>query len=89
MIPNAEEFLDNYIKKENIPWNQDIEKLYGAINAAMIEFAKLHVTQALNAVYEKGVNDLTEWCGDPYTGEGSDYLNRDKVLNSYPLTLVK
>jgi hypothetical protein len=38
MIPNAEEFLDNYIKKENIPWNQDVEKLYGAINAAMIGY---------------------------------------------------
>ena len=48
-ITTAEEFLDNFLNKNAIPWSPEIDKVYGCINTAMIEFAKLHVEAALKA----------------------------------------
>jgi hypothetical protein len=52
----------------------------------LIEFAKLHVTAALNTIYEKGLSDITTWDGNP---EGSEYLDFDKLIAAYPLDLIK
>ena len=74
----AEEFLE----KENLP--ESISG--GTLNYAMIEFAKLKVTEALNTIYEKGLSDITTWDGNP---EGSEYLDFDKLIEAYPLDLIK
>jgi hypothetical protein len=59
------------------------------IEEFMIEFAKLHVQAALEAIANGTLNDISSWDGNPYTGEGSEYLDRDKILNAYPLTNIK
>jgi hypothetical protein len=79
----AEQFLDQYINKSNISWSPEIDVLYGAINTAMIEFAKHHVTKALQEIAE----DYTYYLeGD----EGSEKLNKNKFHNeAYPLTNIQ
>jgi hypothetical protein len=99
-LPTAEEFLDRYIDKHNIPWSPDIDKLYGAINTAMIEFAKVHAEAALKAASEnantissnsnitskdrlKGVQGLI--C----VHLGNVSVDKDSIINSYPLSNIK
>ena len=79
-IPTAEEFLDNFLNKDAIPWSPEIDKVYGCINTAMIEFAKLHVEAALKEAYENA--DL-EYYGDEVC------YNKDSILNAYPLENIK
>lgn len=88
-IPSAEKFLDVFIKKESIPWNQDIEKLYGAINVAMIEFAKLHCIQALKQASKQVATKLKEDVQELSMNDEWTEIDKDSILNSYPLTLVK
>ena len=45
--PHAVDVLDGFLYTPGIPWSEDIEKNYGAITTAMIEFAKMHVERAL------------------------------------------
>ena len=40
-------------------------------------------------IYNAGLNDITTWYGNPYTGEGSDYLDLNKILNAYPEDNIK
>jgi len=80
-LPTAEEFLDNYINKNNIPWNPDIEKLYGAINICMIEFTKLHCESALKAK----IQAMKEYMNDGYSLDEIDAF----TYNAYPLTNIK
>ncbi len=54
-----------------------------------IEFAKYHVEQALKNIYNSSTYGITSWCGNPYTGEGSDYLDYDKIIKIYPLENIK
>ena len=85
MIPTAEELLDNNIAKHNIPWSQDVEKYYGAINASMIEFAKIHVQAALEAAADKAEakeNPLDYGCG-------GIWVDPQSILKSYPLSNIK
>jgi hypothetical protein len=65
----AEEFLE----KENLP--ESISG--GTLNYAMIEFAKIHVTAALQAAEEIAIE---------FDSEGN-YDN--SILNAYPLDLIK
>ncbi len=82
MIQSAENFLDEYIKKESIPWSPDIEKLYGAINTAMIEFTKQHVQYALKQASEKA--DLIFDDGQCEVTEAYS-IDINSILNAYPL----
>jgi hypothetical protein len=72
----AEEFRKTLLK----------EKGRASEDEFMIEFAKLKVTEALNTIYEKGLSDITTWDGNP---EGSEYLDFDKLIEAYPLDLIK
>jgi hypothetical protein len=77
-IPTAEQFLN---RDESGVFNQvDIAQ-------AMIEFAKLHVEAALKAASEKA-ETLYEphWSGEQ---EGSTCIDKDSILNAYPLTNIK
>lgn len=59
------------------------------LKKAIIEFTKAHVEQALRAVYNEGLDGVSSWSGNPYTGEGSDYLDLDKILKVYPESKIK
>ncbi len=76
-----------------------------SITQAMIEFAKLHVEQALKAASENATwkdesfdtcfGDSrnfdfidTDGAGDPSTGHNV-FVDKDSILNSYPLTNIK
>jgi hypothetical protein len=82
MIPKAEEFFRKF-KHSNGPNNH---------HKALIEFAKLHVEAALKTASEKAETDYT------YEGESGEFedipvfnyfVDKDSILNAYPLTNVK
>jgi hypothetical protein len=82
-MPTGEEFL----KRENLP--TDI--LSGDdINYAMIEFAKIHVKEALKQA-SQNVKTKEEWWQDNGNPNGFSYtaVDRDSILNAYPLTNIK
>lgn len=70
---------------------EDTSGVYNEADIAqmMIKFAKFHVEEALNAVYNSSISDITEWSGNSYSGEGSDYLCLDKIKKQYSLTNIK
>ena len=72
-IPTAEEFMNLY---------------HGSTNKhALIEFAKLHVEQALKEASWKAE---IESCGNPYDpSDSSKCVNVNSILNSYPLENIK
>ncbi len=74
-IPTAEEFL----QKEGMPTDK-YDLFY-----KMIEFAKLHVTEALKKASEKVT--ITNDYGS--SGELFDCIDKDSILNAYPLDLIK
>ncbi len=52
------------------------------IAESMIEFAKLHVQAALKEASEEMAKDTMYW-------NGSDYVDKKAILNSYPLENIK
>ena len=72
-IPTVEEFL------KGRPWKNGMN-LQERIHESMIEFAKLHVKEALQKAYENA--DL-EYYGDEVC------YNKDSILNAYPLENIK
>jgi hypothetical protein len=98
-IPTAEEFLQDhhqishfYDDKTNnmVCFSDDVQK-------AMIEFAKLHVKKALKEASESRCVKMLEKTWYEYSLEpGTKILariniavNKDSILNSYPLTNIK
>lgn len=84
MIPTAEEYLINQstIKNKNIVMSSLHNGDY--ITKQMIEFAKLHVTEALKAASKEGFVTHKE------TERGDEYLiNEKSIIESYPLNLIK
>jgi len=75
-IPTATDILQKHVPNrypKENPWKQ-----------AMIEFAKLHVEAALKEVVENvEINDYDEH------GQYSPDVDRDSILNSYPLDKIK
>lgn len=56
---------------------------------SLIEFAKHHVEQALLKVANSDMDAICSWSGNPYTSEGSDSIDFDKVMKIYPLENLK
>ena len=86
-IPTAEEFLSkniDYVLEKDC--KEDVEY-------AMIEFAKLHVQAALKEASEKALmKDMNEDCHfEDEDGNFPDMyvIDRDSILNSYPLDKIK
>ena len=80
MIITAEEFSENY------SWTCCPEK--SQVLEAMIEFAKLHVTKALETASENG--EVEEHYSNPYDQESLIHIvNKDSILNAYPLDNIK
>jgi hypothetical protein len=80
-IPTAEEFL----KRENLP--TDI--LSGDdINYAMIEFAQMHVKEALDKVIKEAkITTMRQMING--TDYSERYINPQSVYDAYPLTNIK
>lgn len=82
MIPTAEEFLKNKpFMRDDLECDTNYQ--------LMIEFAKLHVEAALKAAAE---NIRTRYTQAPI-GEGElniiEYVDKNSILNAYPLTNIK
>ena len=86
MIKTAEEFL------KGKPFSIE------SINQHMIDFAKLHVTEALKEASEKVDADFEPmgWLAEQHLTSpfiaGEDYeigISRESILNAYPLNLIK
>lgn len=77
-IPTAEEFLNDkvYITQDGI---KDVHDSLSTVAETMIEFAKLHVTEALRQANDK-VNYQIEYFED---------VMPNKVLNAYSLDNIK
>ena len=73
-IPTVEEFL------KGRPWKNGMN-LQERIHESMIEFAKLHVEAALEEANRKVIVTY-------YYDEGIR-VNKDSILNAYPLTNIK
>jgi hypothetical protein len=81
-IPTAESFYDK----------KDKNGLPMSFNEKMIEFAKLHVEQALKAASEKvrQIEDPYAYTGNTGSEYPADYIvDKDSILNAYPLTNIK
>ena len=71
-VPTAKEFWDSKCKTDELKSPGDI----------MIEFAKLHVEEALKAAANEAITEFI-----PFTDD--EDVDRDSILNSYPLTNIK
>lgn len=84
--------MEKILAAEEFFRNKDLPRHYCGgefglyyIKTAMIEFAKLHVTAALEkASREAELIKYTDDWGDPAV-----YLNKASILNAYPLDLIK
>ena len=86
MIP-AEKFLFTLISDEvnYEEWKKNIPVI---VYTAMIEFAKRHVTEALEAVINNA--EVEEHYPNPYDPESKIYIiNEKSILNAYDLNQIK
>ena len=89
-MKTATEILENEWNKNknNCPFNEIYigEKI--AMNNAMIEFAKMHVQGALKQASVEA--EVEHELSNPYD-PNSEYqiVNKDSILNAYPLDLIK
>jgi len=74
MIPSAEEILKH--NESNAYYDQNSEYRI----KSMIEFAKLHVTEALKQASENA---------ESYIQGESMVIDKDSILNAYPLENIK
>ena len=96
-IPTAEEFLKS--KDYNLGGNEELADgvLTNNVIEDMIEFAKLHVEQALEAAFNNSEmrvseNDTSETPSftDNYDdGYVTITVSKNSIINAYPLDLIK
>lgn len=90
MIPTAEQFRKDLLKKKGRVTEDEF----------MIEFAKFHVIEALKDAAENSKVVPTDYQPIPKRKVGSAYViidredvmivvDKDSILNSYPLTNIK
>lgn len=87
-IPTADEFLDSHPMDEN-------ESIHDDCKRNMLEFAKLHVKAALEAVtnnakmecnYENGRYSTDDYYATDY---GSITIDKRSILDAYPESNIK
>ena len=65
---------------------------FNNVTGMLIEFAKMHVEEALKQASEKADADFT-YLGDDLKEIGAEYIEvytiKDSILNAYPLDLIK
>lgn len=88
-MKTAEEFL---MQKEYPLYNEFGGLGMYYVKEAMIEFAKMHVQEALKQASEKADADFT-YLGDDLKEIGAEYIEvytiKDSILNAYSLDLIK
>jgi hypothetical protein len=76
--------VDQFLEQHNLP-----ETLSGGtLDYAMIEFAKLHVTEALKQASENATT-YTKGVSDGYECWDVECVNEDSILYAYPLQNIK
>jgi hypothetical protein len=84
-IPTAEEFL--CIKGVDDS-DMILSTTIHVVTKAMIDFAKLHLEAAQKAWFENATAEIE--LGNPYDPEsGYPIVNKQSILNAYPLDLIK
>jgi hypothetical protein len=73
-IPTARQFYDNHISDDCV--------------VMMIEFAKMHVQEALKEASEKAKIKY-EYSGNTGSEYCDEYVDHNSILNAYPLTNIK
>lgn len=86
-IPTADEILSKYSDNYKIAPFKDRASVNGkhAIEA-MMEFAKLHVQAALESASNKVDFD---WKNNPSMDTHGVDIDKNSILNAYPLNLIK
>ena len=84
-LPTAEEFLDNGDFHSHTDDSNDKVFYQNLVQEAMIEFAKLHVQEALKVASENAEPDY--WKGDCQLC-GSNTIDKDSILNAYPVDKI-
>ncbi len=81
-MKTAEKFLKNFNEEEN-----NIDKLYydSYVKKAMIEFAKMHVQEALKQASEKA----QAFNKSKFSSDINPQVDMESILNAYPLDLIK
>lgn len=81
-VQSAEEFFSSYEKLRTLipAYRNDIDELLQIAR----EFAKLHVEAALEAAAEKATTIKISWGLGEY-----DDVDKDSILNAYPLINIK
>lgn len=83
LIPTAEELLEKFADTQYTMSRNGKEK---AIEA-MIEFAKLHAEAQRDAILKKV--SLTDFAQEFLQEEASDAIDKDSIINAYPLENIK
>ena len=89
-MKTADEFLEDYLSTNNLPWSPEMEKQIGCVYNAMIEFAKMHVQEALRLASENATvtpidhEEISEGSFRPIWG-----VDDESILNAYPLENIK
>jgi negative regulator of sigma E activity len=89
-IPTAEELLLAVVIDNNNSFDLNDFKITSDVTKAMVEFAKIHVQEALKQA-SQNVKTKEEWWQDNGNPNGFSYtaVDRDSILNAYPLTNIK
>lgn len=87
MIPTAEEFLKQVSPNDDFGLRIDLGNSKKHIYEIMCRFAKLHVEAALKAASENA-EIRTEEIGGGLNIEWK-VIDKDSILNAYPLTNIK
>jgi hypothetical protein len=82
-LPTAEEFLDNRTETSKGLVDNEIYIPFDDAIEAIIEFAKLHVEQALKEASENAEMKWVRFTDHDYE------IDKDSILNSYPLENIK
>ena len=85
-MKTAEEFLENIGVKTN--QNGLNTYLKGDVKHAMIEFAKMHVEEALKKASKKATISY-EYSGNTGSEYCDEFVNKQSILNAYPLENIK
>lgn len=84
-MKTAEEFL---IEKEYPLYNESGGLGMYYVKEAMIEFAKMHVQEALRRASEEA--EVEHELSNPYDpNSGYEIVNKESILNAYPLKNIK
>jgi len=85
IIPSAEEFL---LKTTNSSWIKSNPEFVERISLEMIEFAILHVEQALKAAANNAYIYTNDY-GSPNPDNWENKINISSILTAYPSENIK